>query len=115
MYDLPCPFSDRLRHSVAGGYPVELEWHEEDGSMRVYLQEPLASKWREFYPEMGKDKRIELFVGTAPDYSPLRFLPLSGISQAHEVARHIQERGYHCTVALIPSPKPGPANGEGVD
>ncbi len=115
MYDLPRPFSDRLNHSVAGGYPVDLEWHEEDGSLRVYLRESLATKWRKFYPEMADDERIELFVGTAPDYSPLRLLPLSGISQAQEMARRIQERGYHCTVALIPAPKSGPEDEEGVD
>ena len=115
MYDLYRPFSDRLNHSVAGGYPVHLEWYERDGSIRGYLQEPLASKWKEFYPEMGKDERIELFVGTAADYSPLRFPPLSDISQARELSRRIQEKGYYCTVAQIPSPESGPKQGKEVD
>lgn len=115
MYDLYCSFSDRLRHSVAGGYPVQLEWHEKDGSIRIYLQEPIASKWKEFYPQMAKDERIELFVGTAADYSPLRLLPLSDISQARELSRRIQEKGYYCTVAQIPSPESGPKQKEEVD
>ena len=100
MYDLPCPFIDRLHHSVAGGYPIDLEGHEEDGSLRVYLRESLATKWRKFYPEMKKDKRIELFIGFDAKLAPVRLRPLSCRSQVLEMVKRIGERGYLCSTSL---------------
>jgi hypothetical protein len=100
MYDLPCPFIDRLHHSVAGGYPVDLEWREEDGEIRTYLGEPLASQWRKFYPEMKKDKRIELFIGFDAKLAPIRLRALSCRSQVRELVKRIGERGYMCSTSL---------------
>ncbi len=100
MYDLHCPFMDRLNHTVPGGYPIDFEWQKQGGSIKVFLGEPVSDLWRNAYPEMAEDEHIELFVGFDPQYNPIRLRSLSCKSQALELVKRIRERGYTVSESL---------------